>query len=45
MEFKDEFYKKLGIQAIMDKLQLIDEFETTSQPTNPSIAMTKQRND
>ena len=41
MEFKDEFYKKLGIQAIMDKLQLIDEFETKYKPNTNSIAMRK----
>ena len=41
MEFKDEFYKKLGEQAIIDKLQLIDEFEATYKPNTNSIAMKK----
>ena len=41
MEFKDEFYKKLGEQAIIDKLQLIDEFETKYKPNTNSIAMKK----
>jgi len=41
MEFKDEFYKKLGDQAIIDKLQLIDEFEAKYKPNTNSIAMKK----
>jgi hypothetical protein len=41
MEFKDEFYKKLGKQAIIDKLQLVDEFETKYKPNTHSIAMRK----
>tara|TARA_R100001594_G_scaffold140071_1_gene184973 strand:+ start:698 stop:904 length:207 start_codon:yes stop_codon:yes gene_type:complete len=41
MKFKDEFYKKLGKQAIIDKLQLIDEFETKYKPNTHSIAMKK----
>ena len=41
MEFKDEFFKKLGDQAIIDKLQLIDEFETKYKPNTNSIAMKK----
>ena len=41
MEFKDEFYKKLGEQAIIDKLQLVDEFETKYKPNTHSIAMRK----
>ncbi len=41
MEFKDEFYKKLGEQAIVDKLQQIDEFEANFRPNTHSIAMKK----
>ena len=41
MEFKDEFYKKLGDQAIIDKLQQIDEFEANFRPNTHSIAMKK----
>ena len=41
MEFKDEFFKKLGDQAIIDKLQLIDEFEAKYKPNTNSIAMKK----
>ncbi len=41
MEFKDEFFKKLGKQAIIDKLQLVDEFETKYKPNTHSIAMRK----
>ena len=41
MEFKDEFYKKLGKQAIIDKLQLVDEFEAKYKPNTHSIAMRK----
>jgi hypothetical protein len=41
MEFKDEFFKKLGDQAIIDKLQQIDEFEATYKPNTNSIAMKK----
>jgi len=41
MEFKDEFYKKLGEQAIIDKLQQIDEFEANFRPNTHSIAMKK----
>jgi hypothetical protein len=41
MEFKDEFFKKLGEQAIIDKLQQIDEFEANFRPNTHSIAMKK----
>ena len=41
MEFKDEFFKKLGDQAIIDKLQQIDEFEANFRPNTNSIAMKK----
>ena len=41
MEFKDEFFKKLGDQAIIDKLQQIDEFEANFRPNTHSIAMKK----
>ena len=41
MKFKDEFYKKLGEQAIIDKLQQIDEFEANFRPNTHSIAMKK----
>ena len=41
MEFKDEFYKKLGEEAIVAKLQQIDEFEANFRPNTHSIAMKK----
>ena len=41
MEFKDEFYKKLGEEAIIAKLQQIDEFEANFRPNTHSIAMKK----
>ena len=41
MEFKDEFYKKLGEEAIVAKLQQIDEFEANFKPNTHSIAMKK----
>ena len=41
MEFKDEFYKKLGEEAITAKLQQIDEFEANFRPNTNSIAMKK----
>ena len=41
MEFKDEFYKKLGEEAIIAKLQQIDEFEANFKPNTHSIAMKK----
>ena len=41
MKFKDEFYKKLGEEAIIAKLQQIDEFEANFKPNTNSIAMKK----
>ena len=41
MEFKDEFYKKLGEKAITAKLQQIDEFEANFNPNTNSRAMRK----
>ena len=41
MEFKDKFYKKLGEEAIIAKLQQIDEFEANFRPNTHSIAMKK----